>query len=494
MAGETGMKQNDRMLAGIEPESVMHFFEEISAIPRGSFQEKAVSDYCVAFARERSLEVYQDKLYNVIIKKPASKGYEQHPAVILQGHLDMVCEKEPAIEHNFAQDGLKLKAEDGFISAEGTTLGGDDGIAIAYALAVLDAQDIPHPPLEAVFTVCEETGMEGAAGIDMSVLQGRLLLNLDSEEEGCILTSCAGGCRVNCTEQLPVEKLSKDMQVYRITIDGLAGGHSGCEIHKGRANANVLMARLLRIFLQSELSFQMISMEGGSKDNAIPVACTARIAVSAKDSERFAAFVQSFEKTVQKEFAYADNGITVTCAPWDIPVTEALTQEATGKITALMSALPNGIQAMSAELAGMVETSLNFGIAKIEQGSIMLKYLLRSSKQSAMQDLAQRMILIGSMLGVNTKVESSYPAWEYRQDSRLRSIMTEVYRKLYNAEPKVESIHAGVECGILVSKSPELDCVSFGPDILDIHTPRERMDIASVQRTYAFLLEILKAL
>lgn len=499
----------------LEPAKVFEYFEKICSIPHGSNNEKALSDYCVGFAKEHGLKYYQDKLYNVIIIKEAAKGCEDRPAVIIQGHLDMVCEKENDCTIDFEKDGLTLLAADGYLHADGTTLGGDDGIAIAYALALLDSDEIEHPKLEAVFTVCEELGMEGALSIDLSMLEGRILLNIDSEEEGVILAGCAGGCHITC--RLPINfadsrdfwqvqnfHQSQEIQSYqdsflRIELSGLTGGHSGCEIHKCRANANIIAGRFLLFLSDSGIDFEICGIEGGRKDNAIPV--EASIIIRTGNADEVLSAMNIFAPTVCQEYKTSDPDMKITAAVLkdsdddvDKSSFKALDRMSAKTFTALVNSLPNGIIAMSSDMPGMVETSLNLGIINMTDNCIELNYLLRSSKDSALDYLISRIKCIGGALSADVEVSSRYPAWEYNQDSRLRETMKSVYKKLYGNDLKVESIHAGVECGILTSKIHGLDCVSFGPDILDIHTPRERISIASVQRTWEYLLEVLKSL
>lgn len=482
------------VITGLEPAKVFEYFQKICSIPHGSTNERALSDYCVKFAKERSLEYYQDELYNVIIIKEASKGYADRPAVIIQGHLDMVCEKEDGSTADFEKDGIRLMVTDGYIHADKTTLGGDDGIAIAYALALLDSDEIEHPRIEAVFTVCEELGMEGAQGIDLSMLSGRMLLNLDSEEEGCVITSCAGGCHVECRLKVDFQKCEYST-LLNIEISGLTGGHSGCEIHKGRANANVVMGKLLLFLLEKGIDFGICQISGGKKDNAIPV--NSSVVIGTNDDAAVQKAAGEFQTLVRDEYGMTDPGMKITvgeCQDGSRSDIKVLSADSSNSLIELINALPNGVIEMSKDIDGMVETSLNFGIINMQGGEAVLHYLPRSSKEAELDKLVSRMKTICEKSGADIEVSSRYPAWEYVQDSKLRQNMSDIYKRLYGKELRFESIHAGVECGILASKIKDLDGVSFGPDILDIHTPRERMSIASVQRTWDFLLEILKSL
>ena len=487
-----------RVTEGLEPETVFEYFEKICSIPHDSYNEKQLSDYCVSFAKEHGLEYYQDDLYNVIIIKEASEGYEDHEPVIIQGHLDMVCEKTADTEIDFRKDGLKLAIDNGFLHATGTTLGGDDGIAVAYALAILASDSISHPRLEVVFTVSEETGMEGAGGIDISMLKGHMLLNIDSEEEGCILTSCAGGSHVSCTLDAGTHKPDESDVFYRITIDGLTGGHSGCEIDKGRANADVLMARLL-LMLAGDADTGIAELSGGRKDNAIPTSSQAVICFDAGENAKLQGTLNEFTQIIKDEYRSTDPGLSVRLEKLD---NNGLTEQygtvtqagQTQRIASFITALPYGVIAMSHDMPGMVETSLNLGVMNYSDGRLELGYLLRSSKESSLDYLETKMQCVAGAFGAECEISARYPAWEYAADSKLRQCMIETYHDMFGRDMKVESIHAGVECGILSAKAGGLDCVSFGPDILDIHTPQERLDIASAKRTWDYLLEVLKRL
>lgn len=478
-----------KVLDGLEPQNVFHYFEEISQIPRPTYQEKRISDYLVSFAKEHGLEYYQDELFNVIMIKEASTGYEAEEPIILQGHMDMVCEKEADREIDFSKDPLILRRDGDFITAEGTTLGGDDGIAVAYALAILSDDSIRHPRLEVVLTVSEEIGMEGAKGIDLSPLQGRKLLNLDSEEEGIMLSSCAGGSTV-CIE-LPVEREQTDGILYQVEVSGLLGGHSGSEIDKERANANLLTARLF-LALQGRMPYRIVSMKGGTKQNAIPRQTTAQILVPEKSDAVFHAVVGELQDAVRKEYAFSDPDIRIqtTALETSVPV-KALTLSHTERVITLLSALPNGVQAMSSEVAGLVKTSLNLGILNLTEEKLRLEYSVRSSAGTERAYLEQKLSLLVKAFGGTAEISAEYPAWEYRADSRLREDIVTIFERMYGKKPKIEGIHAGLECGILAAKLPGMDAVSLGPDILDIHTTMERMSVSSVKRVYDFLIELL---
>lgn len=478
------------VLDGLEPKNVWKFFEEISAIPRASYHEKAVSDYVCEFARKRGLTCYQDEIYNVVIIKEATKGYEEKEPYIIQGHLDMVCEKAADSEIDFDTDSLELAVDGDFVYAKGTTLGGDDGIAVAYALALLDAEDIRHPRLEVVLTVSEEVGMDGARAIDLSMLKGHRLLNIDSEEEGIFLTSCAGGCVVRC--RLPVKREEKEGILYELHAGGMAGGHSGCEIDKGRANANLVLARLL-LSCRETAPCRLVLEHGGLKDNAIPREADMTVLVQEDGEEAFLQAVQKAAGDIKKEYETSDPNL-------DISVTRAaenakagvLTSDSQQKVVLLMNLLPAGVQRMSADVEGLVETSLNLGVSRLDENELLLCYSVRSSVGTAKENLVEKIRLFTESAGGSCEREGDYPAWEYRKDSKLREEMIEVYEQMFGKKPQVQAIHAGLECGLLSGKIEDLDCVSFGPDIFDIHTVEERISICSTAVVWKYLLALLE--
>ena len=474
------------ILSNLEPKRVFEIFEEMCAIPHGSANTKAISDWCVAFGEKLGLEHYQDEANNVILIAPATPGYEDAPAVILQGHVDMVCEKEAGCAKDMDKEGLDLFVDGDLVGAKGTTLGGDDGIAVAMALAALEDRTMPHPRLEAVLTTEEEIGMLGAAVLDVSPLQGRTMLNIDSEVEGVFTVGCAGGSRVSC--RLPLVRTPFDGETMVIRVGGLVGGHSGVEIDKGRANADMLLGRLLKA-ASAAAEVRLVSAQGGSKDNAIPTAAEAVFVTADGGAVREA--VEKLAVNLKKEYRAADPSLTVTVEPgtacW-LPMDADTTERA----LCLLLCLPNGIQAMSMDIPGLVQTSLNLGILACEEEQLSADFSVRSSLASQKELVQERLRCLTEQVGGHVAIWGDYPAWEYLPESPLRNRMTEVYREQYGKEPVIETIHAGVECGIFSEKLPGLDCVSFGPDLTDIHTPRERMHIASVQRTWALVKEVLK--
>jgi len=475
-------------LAGLEPARVFDFFEEICSIPHGSRNEKLISDYLVNFAKERGLKYIQDEVNNVIIFQNGTCGYEDHEPVILQGHMDMVCEKDASCPIDMATEGLDVTHDGHSIFAKGTTLGGDDGIAVAYALALLDDTSIPHPPLEVVITTDEEVGMLGAAAIDLSMLNGRTLINIDSEDEGIFTVSCAGGARA--TINLPEERRSVYGPCIRLTVDGLKGGHSGVEINQNRANANKVMGEFMSR-IQALMPLCLTSFSGGSKDNAIPRSCQATLVAMGIGLERINGIAEALQAEIRE--TYDEPDATVQAFDVDALGGNALTTECTAKVIALLCSAPNGVQKMSADIEGLVQTSLNLGIAKLGNG-MSLTFSVRSSVNSEKEELLQKLRDLAAFHGAGYSQMGEYPAWEYRADSHLRDVMVRTYTDMFGKEPQVVAIHAGLECGLLSEKLPGLDCVSVGPQMHDIHTSREKLEIASTERTWKFLLEVLKAL
>lgn len=475
-------------LAGLEPACVFGFFEEICAIPHGSGNTKAISDYLVEFARQRDLRYVQDEKNNVIIFQDGTCGMENHDPVIIQGHMDMVCEKDVSCGLDLAVDGLDITHDGRDVYARGTTLGGDDGIAVAYALALLDDTSIAHPPLEVVITVDEEVGMLGAAAIDLSCLKGRKLINIDSEDEGIFTVSCAGGA--TATISLPGERRAVYGPCVRLSVDGLQGGHSGVEIHMHRANANKIMGEFMSR-IQSLMPLCLTSYNGGTKDNAITRSATANVVAMGIHLERINDIAQALQDEVRQN--YNEPEATVQAFDVDALGGNALTTEATAKVIGLLCTVPNGVQAWSDVIPGLVQTSLNMGIAKLGT-SMKLTFSVRSSVNSEKQALLDQLKNLAEFYGGVYSQMGEYPAWEYREDSQLRETMIKTYCDLFGKEPEVVAIHAGLECGLLGEKVPGLDCVSMGPQMHDIHTSREKLDIASTERTWKFLLEVLKAL
>ena len=477
------------ILTGLQPSGVFEMFEQLCGIPHGSRNTKAISDFCVRFAQEHGLDYRQDDSNNVILFAPATPGMEQAQPVMLQGHLDMVCEKEADCPLDLQKEGLNLRTDGEWIWAEGTTLGGDDGIAVAYALAILADPTIPHPPLEVVLTTDEEIGMLGAAAINLSEVKARRVLNIDSEEEGVLLAGCAGGATVCC--HIPLMWTLKKGLRATVQITGLRGGHSGMEIQKGRANANKLMGRFLNE-MDAAFAYALCTVHGGNKDNAIARESTADVVILPERLAELTAFAAQRQEAYRAEYGEADPDITIAVAPGTEDTFEIMMGDCRRSVLSVLQQLPNGVQQMSRDIEGLVQTSLNLGILKVDFRGIHLTSSVRSSVNAEKQQLIQQLAEICGKLGGSCEVMGEYPAWEYKADSPLREIMTEVYLEQYGRKPAVEVIHAGLECGLLSGKLDGLDCVSFGPDIVDIHTTREKLSIPSVQRTWKLLLEVLK--
>ena len=478
-----------RALENCEPKRVFYYFEELCKIPHGSGNTKQISDYLVSFAKEHGLEYVQDEMNNVVIYKPATEGYEDAPAVILQGHMDMVCEKRPDVDHDFTKDPLNISVKDGYVTANGTTLGGDDGIAVAYGLALLESKDLAHPALEVLITVDEEIGLLGAEGFDCSVLKGKRLINLDSEAEGSLWISCAGG--LSGISTIPVQRVEAEGQKAAVKITGLMGGHSGAEIDKKRANANVLMGRFL-YSLQQETAYEIISLAGGQKDNAITREADAELLV--EDINSVKACAEKLQKGFREEYAGTDEGITVEITDLGVASAKVLHPTSREKVLFFLMEVPFGIQKMSGSIDGLVETSTNIGIVKLGEDEFLGSSSVRSSVEAAGAALSDKICYLTEFLGGEYTVQGAYPAWEYRKDSPLRDQMVEVYEEMYGGKPNVVAIHAGLECGLFYKKIEGLDCVSLGPNMKDIHTSEEVLDIASTERVWKYLVKVLESL
>ena len=475
-----------KVLNGYEPASVLGFFEDICNIPHISYHEKELSDYCVAFAKERGLYYEQDELGNVIIIGEATPGYEDVEPIIIQGHLDMVGDKVPECEIDMEKESIRIMVDGDYITADGTTLGGDDGIAVAYGLALLDAKDIPHPRLEVVFTVSEETGLEGASAIDLSCCKAKRLLNIDSEDEGKFTAGCAGGMRADC--KIPVETVVKSGIVCEIKTTGFLGGHSGIEIDRGRANANVMLGRFF-LYLKGKVAFDIVEMSGGVKDNVIPK--NARAIFLVDDAELIQKEVVTFNAMIAAEYGVIDPNIAVVLDVKESAECKVLSESGKEKALTALNLMPNGIQAMSQDLPGLVETSLNMGVMKIDEEGIQTCFSLRSSIATAGDYLAAKLEQITKSLGGEISYHGKYPGWEYARESKLRDLCLEVYERQSGKKAEVEVIHAGLECGLLAGKIPGLDCISFGPNMRDVHTPDEVISISSIGRVWEFIKAVL---
>ena len=477
------------VLGELEPKSVFRFFEEICAIPHGSGNVDRLSDYLVSFAGERGLFCRQDEMKNVIISKDATPGYEEQEGIILQGHMDMVAVKKPDCGIDMKAERLRLAVEGDYIYAENTSLGGDDGIAVAYALAILDDDSIPHPHLDVVITVDEEVGMDGAKALDLSDVKGTRLLNLDSEDEGYFLAGCAGGASVK--HLLPVSMEKRTGTLYTCRICGLLGGHSGGEIHKERGNSNSLTGRLLAE-ISAVTDIGICGMEGGLADNAIPRETTLRFIVSEKERGLTDA-VRNFEGILQAELSTKDPGVKIILTKEKETEVSCLDQASYDKVKNLLLLMPNGVQAMSADMHGLVQTSLNNGIMKLEEKFLTIVTSVRSSVASEKEALITKISALTGLLGGQVEVTGDYPGWTYRKESPFRDLCIKVYEEMYGKKPEIQAIHAGVECGILLEKRPDLDCISLGPDMKDIHTTEEKLSISSAGRVFEYVCRVLAA-
>lgn len=473
----------------LQPFRVLEIFRQLSAVPHGSGSTKAISDWCMEFAAKLGLQARQDEANNVVIVKEASAGYEDAPTVLLQGHLDMVLEQAADCSKDLSREGLTLQTDGDFIWAEGTTLGGDNGIAVAMALAVLEDETARHPRLEVVLTTDEEIGMVGAVALDCSGLRGRKMLNLDSEMEGVFTVSCAGGVRAGCV--LPVDRMELSGSLCRLEVSGLQGGHSGIEIHKGRANANVLMTRLLWE-LSQQVPVSLAELEGGLADNAICRQAKAAVLVPEEEADAVREIADRCLATFRQEYRVTEPDLAVTVETVDGQTVRGLSLSATDRVISALMALPNGVQSMSMEIEGLVQTSLNLGILRLREQTVTADFAVRSALGSEKELLCSRLDCICRLAGGEVNFSGDYPAWEYEPDSTVRTLVTGVYREQTGKEPVIEAIHAGLECGVFAGKLPGLDCVSLGPNLYDIHTPQERMEVASVDRTWKLLLEVLR--
>ncbi|MDR3595675.1 aminoacyl-histidine dipeptidase [Clostridium sp.] len=479
------------ILKDLQPVEVFKYFEKLSQIPRGSGNEKEVSDYLVSFAREHKLEYVQDSALNVVIKKKATPGYENSPAVVLQGHMDMVCEKSMGIEHDFIKDPLKLRIVDDMIYATGTTLGADNGIAVAMGLAILSSNEYKHPDIELLVTTSEETGMDGAMALDPKNIEGRTLINIDSEVEGVLLVSCAGGVTVKTTIPAAWEATDANLVPYIIKIRGLKGGHSGIEIDKERGNSNKLMGRILMSVL-SEIDFRLSSLSGGSKHNAIPLEAEAVILVRAEDKALAEKKISECGELFKTELRTPDPDVRVEFEVLPAMPQEMLSKESTNNVVNYLYLVINGVTSMSMDIKGLVESSLNLGVISTNKNSIEFISSIRSSVRSLKNELYNRLVVTAKLNGGSVSSESGYPEWAYNPDSKIRVIFEDVYEKLYGNKPHITAIHAGLECGLFAEKFGQMDAISFGPNLYDVHTANEHMSISSIQRMWEYLLEVLK--
>ena len=476
------------IVKGYEPKAVFEIFEDICAIPHGSGNEKAVADYIEEYANKRGLFVLRDETGNVFVRKNATEGYENTPAILLQGHMDMVCEKNSDSDHDFLRDPLKLSVKDGFLWANGTTLGADNGIAVAMMLALLDTNE--HPTLECLFTVEEETGLAGAQGFDCSVVTSKRMINLDSEEDHQITAGCAGGKRTEFTFNYNKITANESDTFLEVSVTGLSGGHSGAEIHLGKTNAIVLMGRLLSA-AYSQHKFNLVKINGGGKDNAIARECFATLRFDSEETMvavKKAIIGESLK--IRKEINKDDNGLSVGIGK----ASESFyfDNAATEKLIGFLTLIRTGVLKMSNQIAGLVEYSRNLGIAATEEGSVRFTLSTRSSIEAQLDLSIRELDALASLVGADCRHYARYPGWEFEPASLLREQYIEKYKFLFGKEPSVGVIHAGLECGILSSKMPGMDIISIGPNMFDIHSPNEHLDLASTERVWQAVLEVVK--
>ena len=476
------------VLANYEPKEVFKYFEEICSIPHGSGNTDAIAEYLVKFATDHGLEYYRDNANNVIIRKKGSPGYEKADTIILQGHHDMVCEKDEGLVFDFTKDAIKPVVDGDWIRASGTTLGGDNGIAVSMILAILDDDTLPHPPIEALIAADEEIGMVGAFALDCSKLTGHKFINLDSEYEGVLMCSCAGG--VNVRSKIPVARESANGAILNITIKGLVSGHSGVEIDKGRANANSLMGRLL-CELAAKEDYRLATLDGGSRDTAIAASATAQIVVEDTKAAAVCDIIKALGVQYASEYATAEPNMAVDATCMKTGAISALTAGSTEKVYSVLVALPDSVQAMSVDMPGLVQTSTNFGVMKLEENELTFSNTIRSSITAQKWWIVEKITGIVKLAGGVTVTDGNYPGWAYNPHSVVKDTILAAYKKLFHADATVEAVHAGIECGLFADSIPHLDCVSIGPTMADVHTPREHLSISSSERTFRLLKEVL---
>jgi len=478
-----------RKLQNLEPERVFYYFEEISSIPRGSQNMDNISEYCFNFAKKAGLKVIRDEANNVIIYKEGSEGYKNSAPLILQGHLDMVCQKTSENSIDFKNDGIKIFKDGDFVKAENTSLGADNGIAVAIILAILESKTISHPPIEAVFTTDEEIGMVGAGKLDCTVLRSKRMINIDSGEIGVVTASCAGGSDFKIF--VPLKRIKACGKKVSFTIKGLIGGHSGTEIDKGRINANILAGRFLN-YAKKICDFNIITVNGGDKANAITPLCN--VELTTNDTDKFVSEIENYFMLVKKEIEDKEEAFDISLRVDNEDNFDVFDQKTQDKLIFMLMLTPNGVIDMSKKFSGLVETSLNLGVLTTEEKNIVLHYALRSNKKTSLDFLEEKLTSFASYNECNVEIFGHYPAWEFKDDSKLQKIYKDVYMKSFGNRPVINAIHAGLECGIFASKIEDLDCISVGPDMYGIHSVNEKLSISSTKLFYENLICVLKEL
>lgn len=461
------------------------YFEDISRIPHGSHNEKELSDYLVKFAGDLGLKVKQDKLYNVIIYKPASEGYEDHPAIILQSHIDMVCEKNGDCDFDFEKDSLKLYIEDGFVRAKGTTLGADDGVGAALTMAVLADKTLKHPALECVFTVCEEVGLIGAQALDKNDFTSKRLINLDNSSSLSTYVSCSGGLRFRLKKKLEMVKCNS--KAYRLEVRGLYGGHSGGNIHLERGNSNKICSRVL-YHLNKEVGINLVNIDGGSKENAIPREATA-IFASSGDVKKIKNIVAEQREKIKKELMYSDAGLTIEI--YEDKAEKMCSKDISDSIITMFYMLPNGFKHRSMVIDGLTVASQNMGVIKTVDNEVICTYSLRGAIESYNDEGMEILVNFCNLFGFEWESGSRYPAWEYSENSVMREILKTVYKDFYDRDIQIKATHGGLECGVFKKIIPDIDIVTLGAESYDVHTPNERLNLESFDNTYKLLVQYL---
>ncbi|AMP20829.1 hypothetical protein AZF37_06270 [endosymbiont 'TC1' of Trimyema compressum] len=474
----------------LESKDVFHFFEAISQIPRCSKKEGNISNYLKGFAQERDLWAKQDEANNIIIKKPGTGSLKDGPIVILQGHMDMVCEKKADSKHDFSKDPIKWVVNGDDLYADGTTLGADDGIGVAFCLALLDSQDIEHPPLEVLFTTDEETGMTGAHALDASVLEGKIFMNIDTEEEGKFYASCAGGNTNAIT--IPIKFKETQGLLLSVRIFGLLGGHSGLEIAKERANANKLMGRFLNNMSVANIKFSLGGIFGGAKNNAIPRECRATVLIEASSLEKVNSIIATLEEELQAEYTPQDSNIKIVIEDSTQGIFKVMSVEDSLNVATVLTLIPYGPLSRSQYIEGLVQTSMNNGIVKTTENHVLLESALRSSIKSQGMDLVNSLSCLAEAVDGTAENYGFYPAWAYEAHSKVRDLCTKCYNARFDNKGEVVAIHAGLECGIFKEKMPDIDAISFGPTIIGAHTAEEHLSISSTERVWKFIKAVLQ--
>ncbi len=482
------------MLSTLTPKSVWQIFSDICQIPHPSHHEEMITNYIVNFAKTHNIECQLDKVGNILLRKGATKGMENCPSIALQAHMDMVPQKNEDTQHDFLTDPIHAYVDGEWVKAKGTTLGADNGIGLASALAALIDSSVEHGPIEVLVTASEETGMVGAFGLESDWLQSRYLINTDSEDEGEIFTGCAGGVDFRSTFPVTYSVIPESQDLYvKLTLKGLKGGHSGCDIHLGRGNAIKLMARFLAQYAQ-DISFRLADIQGGTLRNAIPREAFAEISLSKQDLPKLESLISEYQSILKNELGHVEPNVQLSVSPVESDkVKRALTTEHQNRIINWLNTAPNGVVRMSSQLDGVVETSLNLGIVNIEDNQVNAYFLIRSQVDSAKDAVVSTLISHSQLANANYEVSGGYSGWEPNLDSNLLQLAKNKYHEIFNKQPKIMVIHAGLECGLFKKTYPEMDMISIGPTVVSPHSPDEKVNIQSVYRYWEFLIAILKS-